>query len=118
MCIIPSMNLNKYDIVFRYDRETSNFYINDRIKQTYKCCPFTYDSYNPIYRFFVSTRPISVEHAYIEIVDITRYCRFLIKMRTLMLSERCDSEHDLLKWLCSRAPYWIFMHVCLLLRDY
>jgi len=60
-----------------------------------------------------------LDNSYIEFIDQKRYQLFLIKIRALKLSNRCEinPESIVLNWLCSNVPLWAFMQVCFLLFD-
>jgi hypothetical protein len=48
------------------------------------------------------------------------HVRFIIRTRYCCLTggrARCDARSEVIAWLCQRAPLWVVVHVCALLRD-
>lgn len=51
----------------------------------------------------------------------TPHVRFVARTRVLCQADRAraaaDAHGDFVAWLCERAPLWVVVHVCALLRD-
>ena len=46
---------------------------------------------------------------------------FILRTRVMCQAGRArasDSHGDIVAWLCERAPLWVVVHVCALLRDF
>ena len=49
------------------------------------------------------------------------HVRFVVRTRVMCQSVRAhaaDVHGDIVAWLCERAPLWVVVHVCALLRAY
>jgi hypothetical protein len=47
--------------------------------------------------------------------------RFVVRTRVMCQAGRAraaDAHGDIVAWLCERAPLWVVVHVCALLRAY
>jgi hypothetical protein len=47
--------------------------------------------------------------------------RFVVRTRVMCQAGRAhaaDVHGDIVAWLCERAPLWVVVHVCALLRAY
>jgi hypothetical protein len=46
---------------------------------------------------------------------------FFVRTRVMCQAGRAaatDVHGDIVAWLCERAPLWVMVHVCAMLRDY
>ena len=50
------------------------------------------------------------------------YVRFLVRTRVMCQAGRArasdDARGDILTWVCERAPLWVVVNVCALLREF
>ncbi len=49
------------------------------------------------------------------------HVRFVVRTRVMCQAGRAravDVSGDIVAWLCERAPLWVVVHVCALLRAY
>ena len=53
---------------------------------------------------------------------IVPHVRFVARTRVMCQAGRAraadEARGDILAWLCERAPLWVVVHVCALLRDF
>ena len=50
------------------------------------------------------------------------YVQFIVRTRVMCQAGRASGAafdpHEISAWLCERAPLWVVVHVCALLREY
>ena len=60
--------------------------------------------------------------AFISAHFLAPHVRFVVRTRVMCQAGRAravaDVRGDIVAWLCERAPLWVVVHVCALLRAY
>ena len=60
--------------------------------------------------------------AFISAHFLEPHVRFVVRTRVMCQAGRAravaDVHGDIVAWLCERAPLWVVVHVCALLRAY
>ena len=59
--------------------------------------------------------------AFISAHFLEPHVRFVVRTRVICQAGRARAAHvpgDIVAWLCERAPLWVVVHVCALLRAY
>ena len=59
--------------------------------------------------------------AFISAHFLAPHVRFVVRTRVMCQAGRAhaaDVHGDIVAWLCERAPLWVVVHVCALLRAY
>ena len=59
--------------------------------------------------------------AFISAHFLEPHVRFVVRTRVMCQAGRAraaDVNVDIVAWLCERAPLWVVVHVCALLRAY
>ena len=59
--------------------------------------------------------------AFISAHFLEPHVRFVVRTRVMCQAGRAraaEARGDIVPWLCERAPLWVVVHVCALLRAY